>query len=114
MQVEEAEKAFSVIERMDNQSKTRSMLAYRFRAHMMQCMGKHADAIETLSKALSPLNGRSMQEQRIECLYLRGEPSIPAIHHTTVQPTHIFLAAAAESFSFRSGTGLHVILVVVC
>lgn len=78
LQVEEAEKAFSVIERMDNQSKTRSMLAYRFRAHMMQCMGQHSDAIDTISKALSPLNGRSISEQRIECLYLRGKsPTVP-------------------------------------
>ena len=57
---------------MDNNTKTRSMLAFRFRAHMMQCMGKHAEAIDTLTRALSPLNGRSVSEQRIECLYLRG------------------------------------------
>lgn len=68
----EAEQAFSVIVKMDTDEKTRSMAAYRFRAHMLQCMGQHAAAVEVLTKALSPLNGKLLQEQRVECLYLRG------------------------------------------
>jgi hypothetical protein len=71
LQVEEAEKAFCRVRELDG-SKTRTMIAYRFRGHMLQCMGQHAAAAEILSKALAPLNGRLLQEQRIECMYLRG------------------------------------------
>ena len=79
MQVAEAEQAFAQLQKLDAKGKTRSMIAYRFRAHMQQCCGQHAGAIDTLSKALSPLNGKSLPEQRIECMYLRGAqpPRVP-------------------------------------
>ena len=72
MQVEDAEKAFAQIQKNDAADKTRTMAAYRFRGHMLQCMGRHAEAAEVLGRALTPLNGKLLQEQRIECLYLRG------------------------------------------
>jgi hypothetical protein len=75
-QVTEAEQAFAHIQKLDAKSKTRSMVAYRFRAHMQQCCGQHAGAVDTLTKALAPLNGKSPADQRIECLYLRG--ALPA------------------------------------
>jgi hypothetical protein len=76
-QVTEAEQAFAHIQKLDAKSKTRSMVAYRFRAHMQQCCGQHAGAVDTLTKALAPLNGKSPSDQRIECLYLRGALPVP-------------------------------------
>jgi hypothetical protein len=72
LQVAEAEKVFAVLQRLDGKAGTRCMMAYRFYAHMLQCMGKHAAAIRVLTDALAPLNGKIPSEQKIECLYLRG------------------------------------------
>ena len=70
--MKEAEQAFEHIVKLDQRDRARSMTAYRFRAHMLQCMGQHAPAAEVLTRALAPLNGKPPQEQRVECLYLRG------------------------------------------
>ena len=59
VQVEEAEKAFNQIVKLDKRDETRSMAAHRFRAHMLQCMGQHAQAADVLTKALLPLNGKT-------------------------------------------------------
>ena len=77
--MEEAEKAFNQIVKLDKRDETRSMAAHRFRAHMLQCMGQHAQAADVLTKALLPLNGKQLQEQRIECLYLRGVATLPSL-----------------------------------
>jgi hypothetical protein len=80
VQVKEAEQAFQVIVKNDAREGVRSMAAYRFRAHMLQCMGQHAAAEAVLAKALESLNGKMLKEQRVECLYLRGAPPGP-LHH---------------------------------
>ena len=77
LQVKEAEQSFAKICSMDDEDKTRTMAAYRFRAHMLQCMGEHAAAAELLTRALAPRNGKAVQEQRVECLYLRGALPTP-------------------------------------
>ena len=70
--MKEAEQAFGQVCKLDERDSTRTMAAYRFRGHMLQCMGRHAAAADILTVALRPLKGKMLQEQRIECLYLRG------------------------------------------